>query len=106
MAHPQSPPIAVQPLEFGRVNETDHWTATKTSLVVASYNIRYARGPFLISGGVLRKLGMSSRGRRTNTVSDNLQKAAKAFTEGKLLPLVDILAVQEADKGTVRAGAV
>ena len=106
MPDPLSPPIEVQPLEFGDMNNTDEWTATKTSLVVASYNIRYARGPFLISGGVLRKLGMSSSSRRTNTVSDNLQKAAKAFTEGKLLPLVDILAVQEADKGTVRAGAV
>jgi endonuclease/exonuclease/phosphatase family metal-dependent hydrolase len=106
MAHPQSPPIAVQPLEFGHVNETDNWPATKTSLVVASYNIRYARGPFLISGGMLRKMGLLRSHRRAKIVSENLQKAAKAFTDGRLLPPVDILALQEADKRTVRAGGV
>ena len=106
MAQPQSPPIEVEPLEFGPIDQADEWPATKTSLTVASYNIRYARGPFLISGGVLRKLGLSSSRQRTSVVSDNVQKAAKAFTDGRLLPPVDILALQEADKSTVRSGAV
>jgi endonuclease/exonuclease/phosphatase family metal-dependent hydrolase len=106
MAHRQSPPTEVQPLEFGEMNETDKWPVTKTSLIVASYNIRYARGPFLISGGVLRKLGLLRSQLRPKIVSENLKRAAKAFTNGRLFPPVDILALQEADKRTVRAGGV
>ncbi|HEY8227739.1 MAG TPA: endonuclease/exonuclease/phosphatase family protein [Pyrinomonadaceae bacterium] len=101
-----SPPIEVEPLEFGDVTEPQQWPPIKTSLVVASYNIRYARGPFLISGGVLRKLGMLPSRQRTRTISENVQAAARAFTDGKLLPSVDILALQEADKRTVRSGGV
>ena len=106
MANSQSPPIAVEPLEFGPIDQPSEWPATKTSLIVASYNIRYARGPFLISGGVLRKLGLPPSRQRTSIVSDNVQKASKAFTDGSLLPPVDILGLQEADKSTVRSGGV
>lgn len=97
-------PFEVQPLEFGTAVPDGAWPPTLTKLVVASYNIRYARGPFLISGGVLRKIGLLPKRGRSNTVAQNIRTAASAFTNGALLPPVDLLAVQEADKSTARSG--
>ena len=73
-------------------------------LVIASYNIRYARGPYLITGGLRRKIGLMSLARRTEHVALQIQAAARAFSDGVLLPPVDVLALQEADKGTGRTG--
>src|SRR6185295_12691995 len=73
-------------------------------LVVASYNIRYARGPYLITGGLRRKLGLMSLARRFEHVGQQISTAAKVFSEGTLLPRVDVLALQEADKRTKRSG--
>jgi len=73
-------------------------------LVIASYNIRYARGPYLISGGIRRKLGLMSLAGRPEHVARQIAAAAQAFSEGKLLPPVDVLALQEADKRTTRTG--
>lgn len=74
------------------------------NLVIASYNIRYARGPYLISGGIRRKMGLMSLARRPEHVARQISAAAQAFSDGKLLPRVDVLALQEADKGTKRTG--
>jgi endonuclease/exonuclease/phosphatase family metal-dependent hydrolase len=76
----------------------------RSSVVVASYNIRYGVGPHLISGGLLRKLRLRGHARRAAQVQQNIQTAARAFTEAKLLPKVDVLALQEADKRTKRTG--
>ena len=73
-------------------------------MIVASYNIRYARGPYLISGGLRRKLGLMSLNGRPEHVGKLISGAARAFTEDKLLPRVDVLALQEADMGTLRTG--
>src|SRR5215510_7025763 len=73
-------------------------------LVIASYNIRYARGPYLISGGLRRKIGLMSLARRPEHVVQQIATAAKVFSEGKLLPRVDLLALQEADVRTKRSG--
>src|SRR4030095_1995185 len=78
--------------------------ATPATIVVASYNIRYAVGSQLISGGLMRKLGFGRQQRRANLVAQNLRSAALAFSERRLLPEVDVLALQEADKSTIRAG--
>jgi endonuclease/exonuclease/phosphatase family metal-dependent hydrolase len=75
-----------------------------STIVVASYNIRYAVGRFLISGGLLRKAGVSGFRRREEQVARNIRTAAAVFSEDRLLPAVDVLALQEADKGTKRAG--
>jgi len=99
-------PFDVQPPEFGDSNNDERWPSTLTKLVVASYNIRYARGPFLISGGLLRKVGLLPKQGRDKTVLKNIRAAAAAFTERSLLPPVDLLALQEADKSTVRSGGV
>jgi endonuclease/exonuclease/phosphatase family metal-dependent hydrolase len=90
-------------LEFGE-NSNHRPPFSKDRIVIASYNIRYARGPYLISGGLRRKLGLMSRARRPQHVARLISAAARAFTGEELLPRVDVLALQEADKGTVRTG--
>ena len=75
-----------------------------TSLILASYNIRYGVGSGLISSGLLRKIGLNVPRARTEAVAHNLETAARIFSDGTLLPRPDILALQEADKETGRAG--
>ena len=75
-----------------------------SSIVVASYNIRYAVGPYLISGGLLRKLKLRGDGNREEQVAHNIRTVALAMTDGHRLPRVDVLALQEADKQTKRSG--
>lgn len=77
---------------------------TSESLIIASYNLRYAVGRFLIATGLLRKVGYNLPQPRAERVAQNISQAANAFSSGSLLPRVDILALQEADKGTARAG--
>ncbi|HEU4508184.1 MAG TPA: endonuclease/exonuclease/phosphatase family protein [Pyrinomonadaceae bacterium] len=98
------PPLSdSEKLEFGE--NSNHRPASKgNKFVIASYNIRYARGPYLISGGLRRKIGLMSLARRPQHVGRLISAAAKAFTDGRLLPPVDVLALQEADKGTARTG--
>lgn len=75
-----------------------------SKIVVASYNIRYAVGQFLISTGLLRKAGIFRSRQRDLRVAENIQAAARAFSDAAFLPRVDVLALQEADKRTERAG--
>jgi endonuclease/exonuclease/phosphatase family metal-dependent hydrolase len=75
-----------------------------STLVIASYNIRYAVGSFLIAGSIGRRLGLSRPKRRPRLVAAHLQNAAIAFTNGQRLPPPLILALQEADQRTLRAG--
>ncbi|HET6671005.1 MAG TPA: hypothetical protein VFH15_12320, partial [Pyrinomonadaceae bacterium] len=77
---------------------------TSNSLIVASYNIRYAVGQFLIPTGLLRKAGYNLPQPRAERVAENIAVAAGAFASGSLLPRPHILALQEADKGTSRTG--
>ncbi|MDQ1636905.1 MAG: hypothetical protein QOF62_244 [Pyrinomonadaceae bacterium] len=91
-------------LEFG--DPKDHSSAGRTSskLVVASYNIRYAVGRFLISSGLLRKLGISGSSKRARKVGENIRRVAEVFNSAKLMPIPDVVALQEADKQTTRSG--
>jgi endonuclease/exonuclease/phosphatase family metal-dependent hydrolase len=73
-------------------------------LVLASYNIRYAVGSRLISSGLFRKLGYNFPTKRTAAVLQNIRAAAGALSDNSLLPPPDIVALQEADKETARAG--
>lgn len=79
-------------------------TAIGSKLVIATYNIRYAVGSFLITGSLLRRIGLSLPRRRAELVARHLSRAATALMDGKRLPRADIVALQEADKGTLRAG--
>jgi endonuclease/exonuclease/phosphatase family metal-dependent hydrolase len=99
------PPLTdAEKLEFGPQNNQYPAATNQNKLVVASYNIRYARGPYLISGGVRRKLGLMSLRQRPQHVGKLIADAARVFSGGKLLPRVDILGLQEADKRTRRTG--
>jgi endonuclease/exonuclease/phosphatase family metal-dependent hydrolase len=73
-------------------------------LVLGSYNIRYGVGQFLISTGLLRKAGFNLPGRRAEVVAENIRNAAAILSANSLCPPLDVLALQEADKGTARAG--
>jgi endonuclease/exonuclease/phosphatase family metal-dependent hydrolase len=73
-------------------------------LVVATYNIRYAVGSHLIGGSLLRRLGVSRHARRARLVYGNIDKAARLLSDGALMPRADVIALQEADRGTLRAG--
>jgi endonuclease/exonuclease/phosphatase family metal-dependent hydrolase len=99
------PPLTkAEELEFGEVTFGDDESIQRSKLVVASYNIRYAAGPFLISGGLLRKAGLRSSHGRSEAVAKRIHLAGEAFSSGALLPRADVLALQEADKKTTRAG--
>jgi endonuclease/exonuclease/phosphatase family metal-dependent hydrolase len=99
------PPLTdAEKLEFGEQNNHQPLEPQRNRFIVASYNIRYARGPYLISGGLRRKLGLMGLRRRPQHVGQMIDDAARAFSTGKLLPAVDVLALQEADKRTVRTG--
>lgn len=99
------PPLAeAEKLEFGPLKNQYPADVKAKPLIVASYNIRYARGPYLISGGLRRKLGLTNLRRRPQHVGKLIADAARVFSHGQLLRPVDILALQEADKRTLRAG--
>jgi endonuclease/exonuclease/phosphatase family metal-dependent hydrolase len=91
-------------IEFGTSGTRNPVAETPSHLIIASYNIRYAVGQFLISSGLLRKAGFNLPGRRSEAVGENIRLAGRAFSDGLRLPRVDILALQEADKGTRRTG--
>ena len=78
--------------------------SNNSTLIVGSYNIRYAVGQRLISSGILRKVGFNFPRRRSEAVRENIVRAADAFTSGRICPPLDVLALQEADKSTARSG--
>ena len=77
---------------------------SSSPLVVVTYNIRYAVGSHLIGGSLLRRVGLGWPGRRPRLVGENIRKAARLLSEGAALPRADVVALQEADSGTMRAG--
>lgn len=92
-------------IEFGYADSlVSNPAVSPSKIIIASYNIRYAVGSRLISGGLLRKLGLTGLSHRDQRVANNIRGAASAFAEGRLLPPVDVLALQEADKETKRTG--
>jgi endonuclease/exonuclease/phosphatase family metal-dependent hydrolase len=91
-------------LEFGDVMPDLFASETSPKLIVASYNIRYAVGRFLISSGVLRKLGISGNSNRAQQVAENIRHVAQVLQSARLMPVPDVIALQEADKQTTRSG--
>jgi endonuclease/exonuclease/phosphatase family metal-dependent hydrolase len=76
----------------------------RARLVIASYTIRYGAGPFLITGGIGRRLGLTRRANRPRVINSHLEKAALALSDNRRLPSPDIVALQETDRLTARAG--
>ncbi len=106
MNHPTALPdfIKSAEIESGGPQRIIPDAVNASSLIVASYNIRYAVGQFLIPSGLLRKVGFNLPQPRAQRVAEHIAEAAEAFANGSLLPRADILALQEADKGTSRTG--
>lgn len=75
-----------------------------SKIVVVTYNIRYAVGSFLITGSLLRRIGVGRPARRPALIAGNISKAARVLADGRRMPPADIIALQEADRETVRAG--
>ncbi len=99
----ETPPDGVEIDDF-TPRRSAHTQPRQQSLVVASFNIRYAVGSFLITGSVGRRLGLTWPARRPRLVARHLSVGARALSDGRLLPPADIVALQEADKLTARAG--
>ncbi len=100
------PDISTQPdkgIEFG-AREFEPPDPARRSLILATYNIRYGVGSRLISSGLWRKIGINRPRPRDRAVARNLKAAAQVFSDNTLVPAPDILALQEADKETLRAG--
>lgn len=91
-------------LEFGDLDWQPIADPARSKLIVASYNIRYAVGRFLISSGLLRKFGISGNSKRATQVGENIRQVAEILDAAKLMPFPDVLALQEADKATARSG--
>lgn len=100
------PDISTQPDQGIEISDRESAprAADQSSIVLASYNIRYGVGSRLISSGLWRKLGINPPRRRAAAIARNLKTAARVFSDHHLLPPPDILALQEADKETARAG--
>jgi endonuclease/exonuclease/phosphatase family metal-dependent hydrolase len=79
-------------------------TTRTTRLVVVTYNIRYAVGSFLITGSLFRRAGLGWPKRRPALVARHISRAARALSDGALMPTADLVALQEADRETLRAG--
>lgn len=91
-------------VEVGSFAPSAEDAAPRSSLVIASYNIRYGVGSYLITGSLFRRMGLARPGRRPELVARHIKRAARAFREDKIMPRPDMIALQEADKETVRAG--
>src|SRR6202171_3422496 len=91
-------------LEFGDVQPAPTGDCDRSKLLLASYNIRYAVGRFLIASGLLRKIGISGDRSRANQVGENIRHTAEVFNSAEQMPVPDLVALQEADKETTRAG--
>ena len=103
--HDATPQAAAEPpLEFGGVELPADDGAERTRLVVVTYNVRYAVGSFLISGSFARRLGLGRPARRPALVARHIGTAARALSDGARMPAADIVAIQEADRATLRAG--
>lgn len=91
-------------LEIGSFATSAEPLLERSTLVIASYNIRYCVGSHLISGSIGRRLGFRRPNRRSKLVARHLNNTVLAFSDGQRLPRPEILALQEADERTLRAG--
>ncbi|HEX8687879.1 MAG TPA: endonuclease/exonuclease/phosphatase family protein [Pyrinomonadaceae bacterium] len=101
--HAATPEPEIERGDFAREHAAEPGEARR--LVVVTYNIRYAVGSHLIGGSLLRRAGLGRPGRRARLVGGNIERAARILSGGADgMPPADVIALQEADRGTVRAG--
>lgn len=104
--HPRPKEERAPGLESGDFSNADAAPRDVSRLVVVTYNIRYAVGSRLISGSIFRRLGLGRPARRPRLVGGNIRRAARAFEDGRRMPPADLIALQEADRQTSRAGGL
>ena len=97
---------AAQDLEIGSFAPSVGAAQNPRRLVLATYNIRYGVGAWMIATALLRKLGAPIAQPRGDVVTRNLRQAARAFSGQRRFPAPDIIALQEADNATARSGGV
>jgi endonuclease/exonuclease/phosphatase family metal-dependent hydrolase len=90
-------------IEHGNLAASGDVAEKRSQLVLASTTF-VMRSSYLIGSGLLRKIGYNFPTGRAEAVSRNIRDAARVFANNELLPPPDILALQEADKETGRAG--
>ena len=90
-------------VEFGSFARGEA-NAETSRVVVATYNVRYCVGSHLIGGSLLRRAGLSRPNHRPRLVEQNIGRAARILSDDLLMPRADVVAIQEADRGTRRAG--
>jgi endonuclease/exonuclease/phosphatase family metal-dependent hydrolase len=90
-------------IQFGGAVAARSELSNRSSLILSTFNIRYAVGSRLISGSLLRRLGLTGHSRRPDVINRNIEKAAGFLSNGVHIPRPDIVALQEADVGTARA---
>ncbi len=99
---PPTPPPGLESGDFARRRDADAGTGR---LVVVTYNIRYAVGSHLIGGSLMRRAGLGRPGRRARLIKGNIERAARILSGGAAgMPPADVVALQEADRETLRAG--
>lgn len=82
-----------------------HESTELSRLLLVSYNIRYAVGSYLITGSLLRRMRLKLPRRRPALVERHIRRAGRALNGNTRFPRADVIALQEADKATVRAGS-
>ena len=92
-------------IENGSFAAAQHDRTLTNKVVIATFNIRYAVGSFLITGSLFRRAGLGRPARRQQLVQRNIEKAAATLGGSRAMPRADIIALQEADRGTQRAGS-
>lgn len=105
-ATPNSESSLTSGIEIGSFAPPQTVAAGRSTLVIVSYNIRYAVGSFLITGSLFRRAGLTMPRRRARLVARHINRAARALSDGRRLPPADIVALQEADRETTRAGRI
>lgn len=105
-AAPGSESSAASGIEMDSFAPPETTVVERSRLVIVSYNIRYAVGSFLITGSLFRRASLSMPRRRARLVARHIKRAARALSDGSRLPPADIVALQEADRETIRAGRI
>jgi endonuclease/exonuclease/phosphatase family metal-dependent hydrolase len=90
-------------IRFGGSEAVRLENSNRSTVILSTFNIRYAVGSRLISGSLLRRLGLTGHTQRSDEINRNIETAAGFLSNGKHIPRPDIIALQEADVGTARA---
>lgn len=97
-------PADVTLAEYAETGGTPSCNALPGSrLTVASYNVRYARGPSMIRDKLRASVRAHTPTQRARVIERNLETILGYFSPGGPLAHADVVMLQEVDRGTRRA---